>query len=123
VAANDDMSNVVAGLRNPEQQAGTERIKHYLRRCRELALAELKPSRKHIDRALSLHAESIVCDPMGGSLNSGGLFSPELDKFAIAELARLRADGNGSINGKQMDQISNKTDEFRPFELVSNQLM
>ena len=91
--------NGTANLSNPEQQAGTNRIKHYIRRSRELALAELKPTRKQIDRALALHAESIVCDPMGGSLTAGELFTPALDKVALAELARIRADGNGPVTG------------------------
>ena len=113
----------MASLRNPEQLASTQRIKDYLRRSRELALEELKPSPKQIDRALELHANSIVCDPMGGSLSSDGLFSPALDKVAVGELARIREEGNGPITGKQMDQISNHTNKFLPFELVSNPLM
>ena len=122
-ASGCDVSPNTADLRNPEQQAGTERIKHYLRRSRELALAELKPTSKQIDRALTLHAESIVCDPMGGSLTSGGLYSPALDKRALSQLARLLANQDGPITGEQLDQITTHVDKFRPFELISNPVM
>ena len=75
-ATGDGRDEAPVDLRNPEKQAGTHRIKHYLRRCRELALAELKPTQKQIDRALELHEQTLVCDPMGGSLPAGGLYSP-----------------------------------------------
>ena len=122
-AADNKGSDEASVLRNPEQLAHSERIKHYLRRSRELALEELKPSQKQIDRALELHAESLVCDPMGGSLTSDGLYSPALDKVALRELARMRADQKGPITGKQLDHLTTHVDKFRPFELTSNPTM
>ena len=90
-------------------------------RCRELALAELKPTQKQIDRALELHEQTIVCDPMGGSLPAGGLYSPALDKIALDHLARLRAtDKNHRLTIEDMDNISYLADRVRIFELLSN---
>jgi len=82
-----------ARLERPEDVAGTERIRNYIRRCREEALAELKPSTKQVERALDLHRQATVCDPMGGhSVQQGtklwGLFSERMENYIRREMAK-----------------------------------
>ncbi len=78
-------------LRYPEKLAGTQCVRDYIRDCRLAALAELKPSRSQIDRALALHGESIVCDTIGGHFEQAdeqGLWSAAMGEIIRRKLKR-----------------------------------
>ena len=109
-------------LRNPERQAGTECIREYIRDCRQAALAELKPSRRQIDRALALHEESIVCDPIGGHFEQADEHG--LCSAAMGEVIRRKLKRYDQIGTEQYwDLLKEVAGQRRVFELVADPLM
>ena len=109
-------------LRHPERQAGTECIREYIRGCRQAALAELKPSRRQIDRALALHEESIVCDPIGGHFEQADEHG--LCSAAMGEVIRRKLKRYDKIGTEQYwNLLKEVAGQTRVFELVTDPLM
>ena len=102
-------------LTNPEELASSERVRTYLRCCREAVLAELQASDQEIERGLDLHRHSIVCDLMGGAMGSGGIYSPALEEFILRRLSETGADDFVACS-----EIRNEVAPLLPRELVGD---
>ncbi len=90
----------------PEDLAASPRVAECIRRAREAALAEINPSPQQIERALTLHHESIVCDIMGGYAREvwtlfGAFYTRGMEDQIFRQL-------NGAANEKEKGRLADQ---------------
>ena len=116
-------------LTHPEELASNERVRTYLRGCREAVLAELQASEREIEHGLDLHRNTIVCDLLGGGRGHG--YTPEMDDLVRRRLAETADDdltdappivfATHSVPAKhhRVAKIMEEADALRPLAMAS----